>query len=195
MGIWDEATLAGTGRELEAWLDGHVSEDSQGLWLVGAPATGICTLLHDLVVDQGDFLDKLETVRPWLVPARPRRLEDGPHRQTPQQLAAYQGTAQCINCLLCHAACPQVGLKPGFLGPAALALAHRYNADSRDAGWTARRDVLNAEDGVWGCTLVGHCSAVCPKAVDPAHAINQNKIGSTLDYVGLGRLLHKKGQE
>lgn len=46
----DEATLAGTGRELEAWLDGHVSEDSQGLWLVGAPATGICTLLHDLVV-------------------------------------------------------------------------------------------------------------------------------------------------
>ena len=104
----------------------------------------------------------------------------------------YQPYAQCINCLLCYAACPQVGLNPGFAGPAALALLHRWNADSRDVGWAARRDVANAEEGVWGCTLVGDCSTVCPKGVDPAHAINQSKVHSAADYLGLGRVLQRK---
>jgi fumarate reductase iron-sulfur subunit len=142
-------------------------------------------VLRDLVVDQGAFLDALEAVRPWLVPVRERSLDDGPHRQTPQQLARFLDQAQCINCLLCHAACPQVGLDAGFVGPAALALVQRYNADSRDQGPAARRDVLNAAQGVWACTLVGACSQVCPKGVDPARAINQNKLASTLDYLGL----------
>lgn len=149
-------------------------------------------VLRDLVVDQDGFLDKLEAVRPWLVPREPRTPADGPHAQTPQQMAAYHAYSQCINCQLCYAACPQVGLNPDFLGPAALALLHRYNADSRDQGWAARADVINAEQGVWGCTLVGYCSQVCPKGVDPAHAINQNKVNSTLDYVGLGALLRRQ---
>jgi fumarate reductase iron-sulfur subunit len=148
-------------------------------------------VLRDLVVDQGDFLDKLASVQPWLMPAQPRRLEDGPHRQTPAQMARYLATAQCINCGLCHAACPQVGLDEDFVGPAALALVQRWNADSRDQGFAARRDTLNATQGVWACTLVGHCSTVCPKGVDPAHAINQNKVNSALDYLGLGPLLTK----
>ncbi len=152
-------------------------------------------VLRDLVVDQDGFLDKLEAVRPWLVPREPRTLAQGPYAQTPAQMAAYHAYSQCINCQLCHAACPQVGLDPEFLGPAALALLHRYNADSRDQGWAARADVANAEQGVWGCTLVGYCSQVCPKGVDPAHAINQNKVNSTLDYVGLGRLLARNGQQ
>jgi fumarate reductase iron-sulfur subunit len=148
-------------------------------------------VLRDLVVDQNDFLDKLEAVRPWLVPREPRTPADGPRAQTPAQMAAYAQYAQCIGCQLCYAACPQYGLDPGFLGPAALALAHRYAADSRDRGWAERADVVNAEQGVWGCTLVGYCSQVCPKAVDPAHAINQNKVNSLLDYVGLGGLLRR----
>ena len=123
------------------------------------------------------------------MPAEPRTLDEGPRKQTPRQMEAYYAYSQCINCLLCYAACPQYGLNPGFTGPAALALAHRYNADSRDRGWSVRREVLNAEEGVWGCTLVGSCSEVCPKAVDPAHAINQNKVNSTLDYFGLAHLL------
>jgi fumarate reductase iron-sulfur subunit len=53
--------------------------------------------------------------------------------------------------------------------------------------------VINAEEGVWSCTLVGYCSKVCPKGVDPAHAINQNKVNSTLDYFGVLKLLLPKG--
>jgi fumarate reductase iron-sulfur subunit len=94
----------------------------------------------------------------------------------------YYQYSQCINCLLCYAACPQYGLNSAFTGPAALALLHRYNADSRDEGKSERMKVVNAEDGVWGCTLVGYCSEVCPKGVDPARAVNQNKIESTKDY-------------
>jgi fumarate reductase iron-sulfur subunit len=140
-------------------------------------------IVRDLVVDQNPFLDKLETVRPWLEPkALPAQ---GAQRQTPAQMDAYLAPAQCINCLLCYAACPQYGLDEAFLGPAALALVQRWNADSRDQGWAARRDVVNAEQGVWGCTLVGSCSAVCPKGVDPALAINRNKVASMLDYLGL----------
>lgn len=150
-------------------------------------------IIRDLVIDQTDFLNKLESVKPWLIPKDPQPLSAGAQRQTPQQMDAYYAYSQCINCQLCYAACPQYGLDSSFIGPAALALLHRYNADSRDQGWAARADFANAEDGVWGCTLVGYCTEVCPKGVDPAHAINQNKVNSTLDYVGLGRLLMPKG--
>jgi fumarate reductase iron-sulfur subunit len=151
-------------------------------------------VVRDLAIDQNGFLDQLERVRPYLVAKEERALAAGPHRQTPAQMARYYQYAQCINCLLCYAACPQYGLDPDFTGPAALALLHRYNADSRDRGWRARRDAANAEAGVWGCTLVGYCSEVCPKGVDPAHAINQNKVRSTMDYFDVLRLLMPKGE-
>ena len=136
-------------------------------------------IVRDLAIDQSDFLRKLESVKPWLIGEPP---EKGTHLQTPRQLDEYYQYSQCINCLLCYAACAQYGLNDKFTGPAALALLHRYNADSRDHGKQERMQVVNAEDGVWGCTLVGYCSEVCPKGVDPARAVNQNKIESTKDY-------------
>jgi fumarate reductase iron-sulfur subunit len=139
-------------------------------------------ILRDLAIDQTDFLKKLESVKPYLVPREKEIGEQKTYLQTPRQMDEYYQYSQCINCLLCYAACPQYGLNSAFTGPAALALLHRYNADSRDAGKAERMEIVNAEDGVWGCTLVGYCSEVCPKGVDPARAINQNKINSTKDY-------------
>jgi succinate dehydrogenase iron-sulfur subunit len=136
-------------------------------------------IVRDLAIDQSDFLKKLESVKPYVIGEPPAK---GTHLQTPRQMDQYYQYSQCINCLLCYAACPQYGLNDKFAGPAALALLHRYNADSRDAGKRERMEVVNAEDGVWGCTLVGYCSEVCPKGVDPARAVNQNKIESTQDY-------------
>ncbi len=150
-------------------------------------------VIRDLVIDQTDFLNKLDAVKPWLIPKEDKPLAAGAHRQTPAQMDAYYAYSQCINCQLCYAACPQYGLDSSFIGPAALALLHRYNADSRDQGWSARSDVVNAEEGVWSCTLVGYCSEVCPKGVDPAHAINQNKVNSTADYFGVLKLMMPKG--
>ena len=136
-------------------------------------------IVRDLAIDQGDFLAKLESVKPYIIGEPP--LKDT-YKQTPRQMDEYYQYSQCINCLLCYAACPQYGLNDKFTGPAALALLHRYNADSRDQGKAERMPVVNQEDGVWGCTLVGYCSEVCPKSVDPARAVNQNKIESAKDY-------------
>ena len=94
----------------------------------------------------------------------------------------YEQFSSCINCMLCYAACPQYGLNPKFTGPGVLALLHRYNADSRDGGQDERMKLGHADEGFWGCTAVGYCSEVCPKGVDPANAINQNKMNSAINY-------------
>jgi fumarate reductase iron-sulfur subunit len=137
---------------------------------------------RDLIVSVDPFVRKLEGIKPYLVPRTPRSLADGEYLQTPAELERYEQYAACINCMLCYAACPQYGLDPGFTGPGVLALLHRYNADSRDGGHAERMEIVNAEEGVWTCTAVGYCSEVCPKHVDPANAVNQNKVNSALDY-------------
>lgn len=138
-------------------------------------------VIRDLVVDIDDFLAKLSSVRPWLI----REGEELPltteYAQTPEQLDAYKQYSMCINCMLCYSACPVYVLNPDFLGPAAIALAQRYNLDSRDMG--DRFDVLNLEEAVWGCTFVGECTRVCPKHVDPAEAIQRGKLTAALRSV------------
>jgi fumarate reductase iron-sulfur subunit len=42
--------------------------------------------------------------------------------------------------------------------------------------------VVASNPGIWECSFVGACSEVCPHEVDPAAAIQQTKIASTIDY-------------
>ena len=133
-------------------------------------------VIRDLVTELSDFLRKLRQVKPWLVRIEEKPVEQGEYLQTPEQLEIYKQYSMCINCTLCYAACPVYGLDPVFIGPAALALAQRYNQDSRDQGAEERLAVLAHPEGVWGCTFVGECTRVCPKHVDPAGAIQQYKL-------------------
>ena len=41
---------------------------------------------------------------------------------------------------------------------------------------------MASHEGIWQCTFVGECSVVCPKHVDPAGAIQQAKLESTVDW-------------
>ncbi|GAA4590587.1 succinate dehydrogenase iron-sulfur subunit [Planotetraspora phitsanulokensis] len=138
-------------------------------------------VVRDLVVDIGDFMRKLPRVKPWLIRSEQEPPAVGEYPQLPAEREEYEQFSMCINCMLCYAACPVYALDQEFLGPAAIALAQRYNLDSRDQGASERMDVLSEADGIWACTFVGECSAVCPKDVDPAGAIQRYKFTAAMD--------------
>lgn len=137
---------------------------------------------RDLVVDMTHFIESLTAIKPYII-GNDRSIEQGANSQTPAQMEKYHQFSSCINCGLCYAACPQFGLNPEFIGPAAITLAQRYNLDNRDHGQKERMPLLNGEDGVWRCTFVGYCSEVCPKHVDPAAAIQLGKVESSKDFI------------
>lgn len=139
-------------------------------------------VVRDLVIEMTDFVVKLQSVKPWIIRADEKPLSEGEYLQTPEQLDNYKQFSMCINCLLCYAACPVYGLDQHFIGPAAIALAQRYNQDSRDQGASERLSILSQHEGIWGCTFVGECTKACPKHVDPAGAIQQYKLSATKEW-------------
>jgi fumarate reductase iron-sulfur subunit len=138
---------------------------------------------RDLAIVLDDFMGKLPRVRPWIIREDETPLTQGEYRQTPAELDRYKQFSMCINCMLCYAACPIYALEPHFVGPAAIALAQRYDLDSRDEGTRQRLRVLSTHEGVWACTLVGECTTVCPAEVDPAGAIQQAKLAAALQWL------------
>ena len=139
-------------------------------------------IIRDLTIDMTDFMEKLKSVKPWIIRQDEKSVPDGEYLQSPDQLDQYKQFSMCINCMLCYAACPVYGLDPAFTGPAVIALAQRYNMDSRDQGSRERLGMLSDHEGIWGCTFVGECTKVCPKNVDPAGAIQQYKVTATTDW-------------
>lgn len=139
-------------------------------------------VIRDLVINFDDFLHKLKEVKAWMIPKEQKPVEAGEYLQSPTELARYKQFSMCINCMLCYAACPVYGLEPRFIGPAAIALAQRYNLDSRDGARQERAETVASSEGIWECTFIGECSRVCPKHVDPAGAIQQAKVSNTQDW-------------
>jgi fumarate reductase iron-sulfur subunit len=138
----------------------------------------------DLVFEMDDFMTKLTDMQPYIIPkeGEEKTLEEGEYLQSPAELAHFKQYSMCINCLLCYAACPVYALDSSFIGPATIALGQRYNMDSRDHGRDARQELIASNKGIWKCTFVGECSAVCPKHVDPAATIQRAKVSSTIDW-------------
>ena len=151
------------------------------------------TVERDLVVDLEGFMAKLRQVKPYLVNDQVDDTSGGEFKQSPAQLGRYKQFSMCINCMLCYAACPVMDMEPDFVGPAALALAHRYNRDSRDQGRSQRLDIMLQQEALWECTFVGECSKVCPKNVDPAGAIQQAKVDAAKHW--FLRFILPKGSE
>jgi fumarate reductase iron-sulfur subunit len=145
-------------------------------------------IVRDLVVELDGFMHKFRKVKPWIIRAKEKAddienlNEKGTYSQSPEQLSTFKQFSMCINCLLCYAACPVVANEPEFIGPAALALGHRYNIDSRDEGAAERLDIFRGEGTVFSCSFANECSEVCPKNVDPAAAVNQAKFAAVVDW-------------
>jgi fumarate reductase iron-sulfur subunit len=145
-------------------------------------------IIRDLVVELDGFMEKFKRVKPWVIRAKEQaadtggKSDKGTFVQSPAELAEFKQFSMCINCMLCYSACPVVANEAEFLGPAAIALGHRYNLDSRDEGQAERNDIFRDEGTVFSCSFANECSEVCPKNVDPAAAVNQAKFGAVIDW-------------
>ena len=73
-----------------------------------------------------------------------------------------------------------------------LALLHRYNADSRDGGRAERMEIVQRRGRRLGLHAGGLLlRGLSRRRVDPANAVNQNKVNSAKDY--FLRFLSPKG--
>ena len=129
-------------------------------------------VIRDLIVDLTQFFEHYTSIRPWVV-------DDGPmpereRLQTPEQRAELDGFYECILCACCSTACPSWWWNPDkFLGPAALLQAWRFVADSRDQATEARLDFLEGPFRLYRCRTIMNCTEVCPKGLEPSHAIEK----------------------
>ncbi|MEM0482745.1 MAG: succinate dehydrogenase iron-sulfur subunit [Nitrososphaerota archaeon] len=130
-------------------------------------------LIKDLVTDMEPLFRKQKALMTWLIRQNTVEQENPTKQylQSEEELERYLQFTYCIQCGLCYSACPVVSTFPDFYGPQALMKAYRYYADSRDEGGGGRARLVDRFEGVWRCHFAGSCSAVCPKGVDPALAI------------------------
>lgn len=126
-------------------------------------------LIRDLVVDMSTFFNHYLKIEPYLhgKPISPQT-EYIMREEERKEIDPY---IQCILCGICFGTCPAFEKDPGFLGPAMLAKAYRFLADSRDIRNEEILNDVNNQQGVWGCRTVFNCVNVCPKQVPPTHAI------------------------
>ena len=84
------------------------------------------------------------------------------------------GLSECILCACCSSACPSFWWNPDkYVGPAGLLQAYRFLVDSRDQATGERLDNLEDPYRLFRCRSILNCTDVCPKGLNPAHAISQ----------------------
>ena len=144
---------------------------------------GHLPIIKDLVVDMEPFFQKYEQIRPYFINDEPP-----PQRERLQTIAERKRLDEqldCILCACCHASCPMTLTSDEYIGPAMLLKADRFVQDTRDRAKPARLQPVDSERGVWRCHTVFNCADVCPKEINPTHAIARLKWG-----VMVRRLLH-----
>jgi succinate dehydrogenase / fumarate reductase iron-sulfur subunit len=149
-------------------------------------------IVRDLVPDLSPMFDAHIALMPYIIREDVAETQEpsGEFWQSIEEMEHYLQFSYCIKCGCCMAACPTYATDPTYSGPMPLAQAHRYNTDSRDAGYQTRKPVLVGDSGPWKCHYAGECSRACPKGVDPAKAIQLMKRELVLDYL---KLLRKRG--
>ena len=128
---------------------------------------------RDLIVDQSDFFNKYRSVKPYLINDEP--VAEKERLQSQEERMQFDDTTNCILCASCYSACPVLAGNTRFLGPAAIAQAYRFNADTRDRGVEARLNILDHSDGVWPCQNHFKCTQACPRSILITKRINQTK--------------------
>ncbi len=140
---------------------------------------------RDLFVDQTEFFKRYRSVKPFLINEEP--FPDRERLQLPDERKKYDDATKCILCAACFSACPVIREKnPIFIGPAQVVQVSRFLDDSRDRGFEARLNELDAPNGVWPCENHFKCTEVCPRGIKVTRLINltKKKIKSYRDQRG-----------
>ena len=128
----------------------------------------------DLAVDQSRFFETYRSVKPFLINTEPAAGKE--RTQLPDDRKKFDDATNCILCESCYSACPVIREKnSGFVGPASIVQAARFNDDSRDRGFEERLEVLDAGNGVWPCENHFRCTQVCPRGIKVTKLINLTK--------------------
>lgn len=127
-------------------------------------------LVRDLIVDRSVMFDHLQEIQGW-VSAELKGDTFGP-QVTPKQQEMLYALSQCMTCGCCVESCPQVDKEHRFIGPAAIAQVHYFNAYPGDKNAKDRLRVLMKDGGVHQCGQAHNCSRVCPKRLPLAKSIS-----------------------
>ena len=131
-------------------------------------------VIRDLVVDMTEFYAQYDKIKPFLQNSEePPAIE---RLQSPAQRDELDGLYECILCACCSTSRPSFWWNPDkFVGPAALLQAYRFIADSRDTKTAERLEDLSDPFSVYRCHGIMNCVDVCPKDLNPNHAIGKIK--------------------
>jgi succinate dehydrogenase / fumarate reductase iron-sulfur subunit len=141
--------------------------------IVLKPLPGL-PVIRDLIVDMTQFFQQYHSIRPYLINDTPPPEKE--RLQSPAEREELDGLYECILCASCSTSCPSFWWNPDkFVGPAGLLQAYRFIADSRDQATGERLDNLMDPYRLFRCHTIMNCVDVCPKGLNPTHAIGKIK--------------------
>lgn len=149
---------------------------------------GNMPVIKDLVTDMDAFWEQFRAVRPYLMSGK---LPEREFKVMPEERDLLTQMADCIQCGACYSDCNSVEIEPKFVGPAALAKAFRFVADSRDTSTKERLELYEKPHGHWDCTHCFVCIEVCPMGVAPMDQIlKMRKLAMDSGFKSAGQRHH-----
>ena len=122
-------------------------------------------VVRDLHVDRSVMFESLKRVKAWVEIDGTWDNVDAPRQNPNTAMTAYE-IAHCMTCGCCLEACPNVGPKSKFIGPAPTVQAHLFNLNPVGAYDKEKRlEALMGEDGITNCGNSQNCVQVCPKNI------------------------------
>ena len=144
-------------------------------------------IIRDLIVDMTQFFKQYDSVKPWLINDEPPPEKE--RLQSPAERDKLNGAYECILCACCSSQCPSYWWNPEkFVGPAGLIQAYRFIFDSRDTATEVRLENLDGAYRLFRCRTIMNCSEVCPKGLEPSHAIEMIRLNMLKDPGDSGAL-------
>ena len=132
-------------------------------------------IIRDLIVDMTQFFKQYHSITPYLVNPEPPPEKE--RLQSPAERDKLNGAYECILCACCSSQCPSYWWNPDkFVGPAGLIQSYRFIFDSRDRATKERLDDLNDAYRLFRCRTIMNCAEVCPKGLEPVHAIERIRL-------------------